>query len=136
MIFLGHDILVLRRPERESWSIFFWPGKFNDKKQYCRSCQKETSNTQVSQVPIVQIIRIDAPFQRIAIDMVVPLPRTKRGNHYALVNCDNATKYLEAIPFKSQEAEVVAEAMVEVVSRLGVPKEILSDKGTNFMSSL
>lgn len=37
---------------------------------------------------------------------------------------------------RSQEAEVVAEAMIEVLSRLDVPKEILSDKGTNLMSSL
>ena len=68
--------------------------------------------------------------------MVGPLPRTKRGNQYVLVICDYATRYPEAIPLRSQEAEVVAEAMVEVFSRVGVPKEILSDKGTNFMSSL
>ena len=69
-------------------------------------------------------------------DMLGPLPRTKRRNQYVLVICDYATRYPEAIPLRSQEAEVVAEAMVEVFSRVGVPKEILSDKGTNFMSSL
>jgi hypothetical protein len=42
-----------------------------------------------------------------------------------LVICDYATKYLEAIPLKSQEAEVVAEAIEEVFTRVGVPKEIL-----------
>ena len=53
-----------------------------------------------------------------------------------MVICDYATRYLEAIPLRSQEAEVVAEAMVEVFSRVDVPKEILSDEGTNFISSL
>ncbi|XP_065939370.1 uncharacterized protein [Magallana gigas] len=82
------------------------------------------------------IVPIDYPFQRVAIDMVGPLPKTKRGNQYILVMCDYATKYPEAIPLRSQDAEVVAEAMMEVFTRLGVPKEILSDQGTNFMSSL
>ncbi len=73
----------------------------------------------MSKVPLVQIPRIDVPFQQIAIDMVGPLPRTKRGNHYVLVICDYATKNPEAIALRSQEAEVVAEAVIEVFSRLG-----------------
>lgn len=113
---LGHDIpmaghLGIKKTRERILKYFFWPGIFNDTKQYCRSCpkcQKGTSKTQVSKVPLVQIPRIDVPFQRIAIDMVGPLPRTKRGNQYVLVICDYATKYPEAIPLRSQEAEVVA----------------------------
>lgn len=56
-------------------------------------CQKGTSKTQVSKVPFVQISRIDVPFQRIAIDMVGPLTRTKRENHYVLVINDYAIKW-------------------------------------------
>lgn len=141
---LGHDIpmaghLGIKKTRERILKYFFWSEIFNDTKQYCRSCpkcQKGTSKTQVSKVPLVQIPRIDVPFQRIAIDMVGPLPRTKRGNQYVLVICDYATKYPEAILLRNQEAEVVAEAIIEVFSRLRVPKEILSDKGTNFMSSL
>ena len=141
---LGHDIpmaghLGMKKTRDRIMRHFFWPGIFDDTKKYCRSCpkcQKGTSKTKVSKVPLVQIPRIDEPFQRIAMDMVGPLPRTKRGNQYVLVICDYATKYPEAIPLRSQEAEVVAGAMVEVFSRVSVPKEILSDQGTNFMSSL
>lgn len=141
---LGHNIpmaghLGMKKNRDRIMRHFFWPGIFDDTKKYCRSCpkcQKGTSKTKVSKVPLVRIPRIDEPFQRIAMDMVGPLPRTKRGNQYVLVICDYATRYPEAIPLRSQEAEVVAEAMVEVFSRVGVPKEILSDQGTNFMSSL
>lgn len=96
---LGHDIpmaghLGIKKTRERILKYFFWPGIFNDTKQYCRSCpkcQKGTSKTQVSKVPLVQIPRIDVPFQRIAIDMVGPLPRTKKGNQYVLVICDYAT---------------------------------------------
>ena len=45
--------------------------------------------TKVSKVP-----RIDEPFQRIAMDMVGTLPRTKRGNQSVLVISDYATRYI------------------------------------------
>ncbi|XP_065921959.1 uncharacterized protein [Magallana gigas] len=42
----------------------------------------------------------------------------------------------EAFPMKNQDAESVANALIEMLSSVGFPKEILSDQGTNFMSSL
>ena len=33
------------------------------------------------------------PFQRIAMDIVGPLPKTRRGNEYILVVTDYATRY-------------------------------------------
>ncbi|XP_048748044.2 uncharacterized protein LOC125660258 [Ostrea edulis] len=93
---LAHDIpmaghLGIKKTRERILKYFFWPGIFDDTKKYCRSCpkcQKGTSKTKVSKVPLIQIPRIDVPFQRIAIDMVGPLPRTKRGNQYVLVICD------------------------------------------------
>ena len=45
---------------------------------------------------------------------------------YVLVVCDYATRYPEAIPLKSIDAEHVAEELVVLFSRVGVPKEILT----------
>lgn len=49
---------------------------------------------------------------------------------------DYATRFPDAFPMKNQDAESVANALIEMFSRVGFPKEILSDQGTNFMSSL
>lgn len=49
---------------------------------------------------------------------------------------DYATRYPEGFPLKNQEAETVANTLIELFSRVGVPNEILSDQGTNFMSVL
>ena len=49
---------------------------------------------------------------------------------------DYATRYPEAIPMKSADAEHVAEELVKVFARVGIPREILSDQGSSFKSKL
>ena len=50
--------------------------------------------------------------------------------------CDYATRYPEAIPLKKFTADAVAEELITLFARYGVPKEILTDQGTNFTSQL
>ena len=76
------------------------------------------------------------PFQRIAMDFIGPLPRTQRGNHFILTMCDYSTRYPEAILLPSTEAGRVAMELVSVFAHVGVPDEILTDQGSNFMSAL
>ena len=47
---------------------------------------------------------------------------------------DYAIRYQEAVQLKRIDTETVAEALVDIYSRLGVPEEILSDHGTQFIS--
>jgi len=46
------------------------------------------------------------------------------------------TRYPKAIPLRNAGATQVAEALVTVFCRMGIPKEILNDQGANFMSGL
>ena len=55
---------------------------------------------------------------------------------YILVLCDYATRYPEAVPLRSIDAEHVAEELIKIFARVGVPEEILMDQGSNFMSKL
>ena len=79
---------------------------------------------------------MEEPFKRIALDIVGPLNKSGRGHKFILVLCDYATKYPEAVPLKTIDSETVASAMIEIFSRVGIPYEILTDQGSNFMSSL
>ncbi|GFO47788.1 Pol polyprotein [Plakobranchus ocellatus] len=47
---------------------------------------------------------------------------------------DYATRFVEAVPLHKIDTESVAEALVDIYSRLGVPEEVLSDQGTQFIS--
>ena len=69
-------------------------------------------------------------------DIVGPLPRSRSGCRYILVICDYATRYPEAIPLRSIDAEHIADELIKVFARVGIPEEILTDQGTNFTSKL
>ena len=75
-------------------------------------------------------------FERMAMDIVGPLPRSRSGNRYILVVCDYATQYPEAVPMRSIDAELVAEELVKLFVHVGIPREILTDQGSNFTSRL
>lgn len=85
----------------------------------------------------LQQYNVGAPLERIAVDILGPLPRTNKGNRYLLVVGDYFSKWSEAIPIKDQEAIAVANKLVDrVISILGVPMEIHSDQGSNFESQV
>ena len=50
---------------------------------------------------------------------------------------DYLTKWVEAFAMPDQQAETIARLFVDnVVCRHGVPAELLSDRGSNFLSNL
>lgn len=80
---------------------------------------------------------ISEPFSRVAIDLVGPFtPASERGNKYVLTLIDYASRYPEAIALQNIDTITVAESLVEIFSRVGIPREILSDRGSQFKSDL
>ncbi|KAL0151935.1 hypothetical protein M9458_052742, partial [Cirrhinus mrigala] len=79
---------------------------------------------------------IDVPFDRIGVDVIGPLERSQAGNRFILVISDYATRYPEAYPLRDVTAKQIASALLKFFSQVGVPKEVLSDQGTNFMSRI
>ena len=69
-------------------------------------------------------------------DTVRPLPCSRSGNRYVLVMCDYGTRYPGAVPLHTIDAERVAEELMLIFSRVGIPRKILTDQGTNFQSQL
>ena len=73
---------------------FYWPTVFKDVAEYCCSCETcscETCQKSSHKKPLVPLPIIGVPFQRIAMDIIGPLPRSRSGNPYVLVICDYAT---------------------------------------------
>lgn len=117
---------------------FYWPGLTADVKAICHSCEEcqKGAKKNRSKAPLVPLPVVGEPFARIVVDIVGPLRRTARGNKYILTLMDFATRYPEAIPLRKIDASTVAEALCEVFTRLGIPSEILTDQGSNFLSEL
>ena len=117
---------------------FYWPTLFRDVAAYCKSCPSCQKMSRMSRpkAPLVPMPIIGEPFNQIAMDIVGPLPKSKRGNRYLLVVVDYATRYPEVFPLRTFTADVVAEKLVEVFARHGVPRTILTYQGSNFTSNL
>ena len=80
---------------------------------------------------------VGAPFERIALDIMGPLPESQQGNRYILVISDYFTRWVEAFAMADQEACTVADVLVKgFILRFGVPRQLHSDQGVQFESKL
>jgi len=75
------------------------------------------------------------PFQRIHMDFAGPFNRSRRGNRYFLVIQDEFSKYMKIIPAVTCTSSVVLNALYQLFAEEGVPKEVVSDNGTHFVSN-
>ena len=134
--FSGH--LGAKKTEVRILPNFFWPGLHQDVIRFCRSCdvcQRTVKRGNVRKVPLGSMPLIDTPFKRVAVDIVGPIaPPSEAGHRYILTLVDYATRYPEAVPLKKITTEAVAEALLDIYSRVGIPEEVLTDQGTQFMS--
>ena len=74
---------------------------------------------------------------RVMIDVLGPLSRTPRGNSIILMLIDQFTKWVECYSLPDQSAELIAKTLVdEFFSRFGLPLEIHTDQGSNFVGNL
>ncbi|RVW61766.1 Pro-Pol polyprotein [Vitis vinifera] len=90
-------------------SGFWWPSLFKDAHSMCKGCDR---------------------CQRL--DFMGPFPMSF-GHSYILVGVDYVSKWVEAIPCRSNDHRVVLKFLKDnIFARFGVPKAIISDGGTHF----
>ena len=88
-------------------------------------------------MPLGKLPLIDTPFKRVAVDIVGPIePRSEKRNRYILTMIDYATRYPGAVALPSIKTERVAEALVEMFSRVEIPDEMLTDCGSQFTAEV
>lgn len=119
---------------------FYWPGAPTEIQRYCQSCaicQRCSQGGRVKKVPMIAPTISKEPFDKVAIDIVGPIhPPSSLGHKFILTVVDWATRFPEAIPLRNIDSISVAEALVTIFSRVGIPREILSDQGRQFVSDL
>ena len=122
---LGRDKTTQRILQR-----FYWSTVYKETADHCRSCTEcqKARDQRVKRAPLIPLPIIGELFSRIAMDIVGPLPRSRAGHRFILVIRDHATRYPEAVPLRTIDAQNVAEELVKFFSRVGIPKEILTDQ--------
>ncbi|GJZ08090.1 reverse transcriptase domain-containing protein [Tanacetum coccineum] len=92
-------------------SGFYWPSVFKDANEY------------VCEV-----------FDVWGLYFMGPFPQFK-GNKYILVAVDYVSKWVEAQALPTNDARVVVKFLRQLFARFGVPKALISDRGTHFFNS-
>ena len=116
---------------------YWWPSMRQDIRRWSEACSTcfERRAGPKPHIPLTPI-PVAGPWDRVGVD-VLQLPRSNTGNRYLIVFVDYLTKWVEAFATPNQTSLTIARLLVEeVVSRHGVPNELLSDRGTNFLSRL
>ena len=118
---------------------YYWPKMFADVQFWCLSCthcQMKKSPKQRQTAPVLPI-PVEGAFDRVAVDCLGPFPVSNSGNRYIVVFSDYLTRYPEAFAVPSIDAPTIADLLVnEILPRHGAPRTLLSDRGSNFLSSL
>lgn len=130
---LGSEKTLQRITQR-----FYWIGIHKAVERFCKSCPEcqRASPRPHLRAPLQSMPIIEIPFERVAMDLIGPLNKSARGHEYVLVILDYATRYPEAIPLRNMASKTIAKELIQVFSRVGIPKEILTDQGTPFVSRL
>ena len=114
-----------------------WPYMRRDVKSWvseCLDCQRFKIHKH-TKPPFVRFPTGNR-FDTLHIDLVGPLPPSE-GFTYLLTMIDRKTRWFEVIPLRNITADTVAKHLISNwISRYGIPKSIISDRGTQFESSL
>lgn len=113
---------------------YFWSGMSNDVKEYvakCASCQKEKASfklrTTLHPLPIARL------FERVSLDLIGPLIKSRRGNEFIVVAIDAYSKYVIAAAIPNRLAQTVANFFFEqVICRISCPQIVRTDHGSEF----
>ena len=144
VVSLAHDTLLAghRGPAKTLSRVqqeFYWPGVHEFVTRYvasCDLCQRNVSKGTVSKAPPGKLPLGETPFSVICVDIVGPVSPPSEGFQYILTAIDMCTRFPEAVPLKDISTSTVAEALLNMFSRVGLPNRIHSDRGSQFTSEM
>ncbi|XP_068249797.1 uncharacterized protein [Palaemon carinicauda] len=119
---------------------YYWHGMKADVKHHIESCHPcqvtGKPNQKIPPAPLVPITVPNSPFEKVIVDCVGPLPKTKKQNEYILTLLCPTTRFPLAVPIKNISARTIIVNLLKIFTIFGFPKELQCDQGTNFTSDL
>ncbi|GFY25827.1 uncharacterized protein TNCV_1915771 [Trichonephila clavipes] len=94
--------------------------------------QQTTGEALITQTPVLA-----QRFETLAIDLFGPLSESKDGKRWILIIEDCTTKWVELFALPNATAkECPITSIEEVLLRYGIPRHLISDNGTQFVSAV
>jgi hypothetical protein len=116
---------------------YFWRGMKKDVENFVKRCEKCQKFKGYKKEALLTPITVENVFDLVAMDIVGPLPTSKNGNRFLLVFVEYVTKWPEVYAIPNQESITIAKIILnEFIPRHGIPRRLLSDRGTNLLSEI
>ncbi|CAG4993531.1 unnamed protein product [Colias eurytheme] len=120
--------------------LYYWKNMRSEIESYvrnCPQCQQNKALRATNRAPMEITSTSHEPLQRIATDIVGPLPESGPENYRFIVTFqDDLTKYSMAYPIKNSTAEQTSQCLIQFISHFGIPKTLLSDQGVHFIAEV
>ena len=133
---MGH-MGVTRTLERVRQSVFFFHSHKLVERfvRQCPTCQFRRANN-AKPIGHLQSLPVGDLFDRVSMDVIGPLPITKRRNRYIVVAVEFVSRYVFAVAIKQNTTKAMLDfLMSEIIHRHGVFKTLLTDNASTFRSS-
>ena len=121
-------------------TTYYWENLKDDiqrRIQQCLNCQLKKLVRLKTKQPMVITDTPGTVFDKVALDVVGPLPKTKNGCEYILTMQDQLSKFCVAVPLKDTLATTIADVFVKrFICVFGAPRVVITDQGQNFLSKL
>ncbi len=119
---------------------FWWPGMANDIRRYMRGCQECAMVMTPRCLPSGKLLPLPiplCPWSHLGVDFILDLPASD-DNTCILVTVDRFSKVCCLVPLKGlPTAMETAEVLFNHVFRtFGIPEDIVSDRGPQFLTGL
>jgi len=101
----------------------------------CDVCQK-TKHFQYARIAGRFTLSSHRPMELLSMDTLGPFKQAPDGSTHVLVIIDCFSRFIELYPVKSVSAEDALPALLWHVGRYGVPTQIVSDNGPQFVNAL
>ena len=101
----------------------------------CDACQKMSVRRTVVQAEHFTCSTYK-PMQRVSIDYIERLTTDRWGNDMIIVIIDCFSRFVVLYAVQSTRAKVFVDTFIKGVSLFGEPEEVLSDQGSQFVSTV
>ncbi|KAJ0742766.1 putative nucleotidyltransferase, Ribonuclease H [Helianthus annuus] len=116
---------------------YYWPTMRKDAAEYARRCDACQRHSNILHQPAEPLYPVASPwpFMKWGMDIVGKLPKALGGKVFMLAMTDYFSKWVEAEAFvQVRDQEVVSFIKRNILTRFGVPAEIICDNGSQFIS--
>jgi transposase InsO family protein len=103
--------------------------------KHCPCCQKLAVNKIVNNTQPFTLSSYDI-MQRVACDSTGRLPKDANNNEYLISIIDHFSRFIEIYPVKDLTAKEFAKCLLQWIGRYGAPKDLVSDRGTQFCNEI